>query len=394
LPGPGGDPDNARVAVPDHRLAFARLLQRELDLTAYFDAADRLLARYVPFEASCWLSLDPETLLPTSHFSREYGLGDMLSLVTNEYLEDDVNKFADLARATPPVGILSHSVGGDLQRSRRHVTFLSEHGFGAGDELRAALRDGDVPWGAIAIHRRHGSFVEDEADLIADLSGVLAHGIRRAMVRSAMGGDQGREAVGLILLAADDTIEAATAPARRWLSDLFDTTGGADGAPLTVVSVAQQARRVAAGRSDELATARLPTKSGGWLRLDGSLLEGDDRVAVMISAGVEPGLADLIARAHGLSARERQVTALTLQGRSTREMAASLRVSPYTVQDHLKSIFDKVGVRSRRELAAQLFVVDVVPRLAPRGQEHTRPPVGHGDPGAPGAPAPAVTATG
>ena len=138
----------------------------------------------------------------------------------------------------------------------------------------------------------------------------------------------------------------------------------AEAVPMTVVSVATQARRVGSGASDEVATARLPARSGGWLRLDASQLEDDDRVAVMISSGAEPGLADLIARAHGLSSREREVTTLTLQGLSTREMAASLSVSPYTVQDHLKSIFDKVGVRSRRELAAQLFVMDVVPRMA------------------------------
>ncbi|HET9085394.1 MAG TPA: helix-turn-helix transcriptional regulator [Candidatus Limnocylindrales bacterium] len=352
------------MAVPDHRLAFARLNQRELDLSAYFDAADRLLARFVPFEASCWLSLDPETLLPTGHFSREYGVGDMLALVTNEYLEEDFNKFADLARSSAGVGILSRSTQGDLTRSHRHARFLTEQGFGDGDELRAALRDGDVPWGAVAVHRRRGTFVDDEAELVADLSGVLAHGVRRAIVRSAVGADQWRESVGTVLLRADDTIEAATPPARRWLGELFDSTGSTEVAPLTVVSVAQQARRVAAGMTDELATARLPSRSGGWLRLDASLLEGEDRVAVTISAGVEPGLADLIARAHGLSPREREVTSLTLQGLSTREMAASLKVSPYTVQDHLKSIFDKVGVRSRRELAAQLFVLDVVPRMA------------------------------
>lgn len=364
MPGEGADPDNPDVAIPDHRLAFARLIQRELDLSAYFDAADRLLARYVPFDASCWLSLDPETLLPTSHFSREYGVADMLRLVTNEYLDEDFNKFADLARSNPPVGILSRAARGDLTRSHRHATFLTEQGFGDGDELRAALRDGDVPWGAIAIHRRHGTFHDEEAELVADLSGVVAHGVRRAMIRSAFGGDQSRESVGTLLLRGDDTIEAATPPARRWLGELFDSTGSSQAAPLTVVSVAQQARRVASGRTDELATARLPSRSGRWLRLDASVLEGEDRVAVTISAGVEPGLADLIARAHGLSSREREVTSLTLQGLSTREMAASLKVSPYTVQDHLKSIFDKVGVRSRRELAAQLFVMDVVPRMA------------------------------
>jgi DNA-binding CsgD family transcriptional regulator len=37
------------------------------------------------------------------------------------------------------------------------------------------------------------------------------------------------------------------------------------------------------------------------------------------------------------------VTALVFQGRSTRQIARALSISPYTVQEHLTSIFDKVG---------------------------------------------------
>jgi DNA-binding CsgD family transcriptional regulator len=47
------------------------------------------------------------------------------------------------------------------------------------------------------------------------------------------------------------------------------------------------------------------------------------------------------------------VTALVFQGRSTRQIARALSISPYTVQEHLTSIFDKVGVRSRGELVGQ-----------------------------------------
>ena len=68
-------------------------------------------------------------------------------------------------------------------------------------------------------------------------------------------------------------------------------------------------------------------------------------------------------QAYGLSEREREVSELCAQGLSTKEIAATLHLSPYTVQDHLKVIFDKTGAWRRAELVGRIFLDQYAPRF-------------------------------
>ena len=79
------------------------------------------------------------------------------------------------------------------------------------------------------------------------------------------------------------------------------------------------------------------------------------RAVLVLEALRPPELAPLVADAHGLTARERTVTQLVAHGLATAEIARRLFLSPYTVQDHLKAIFAKVGVRTRGELVARVY---------------------------------------
>jgi DNA-binding CsgD family transcriptional regulator len=89
---------------------------------------------------------------------------------------------------------------------------------------------------------------------------------------------------------------------------------------------------------------------------------GADAVAVIIEEPSPAELAPLLMLAYGLTSQEQAVTTLVCRGLSTRELSGALHITPNTLQDHLKSIFEKTGVSSRRELVATLLREQYLPR--------------------------------
>jgi DNA-binding NarL/FixJ family response regulator len=54
---------------------------------------------------------------------------------------------------------------------------------------------------------------------------------------------------------------------------------------------------------------------------------------------------------------ETRVADLIAAGRSNKEVAAEVYLSPKTIEAHLSSIYRKLGLRSRTELAAHLLAL-------------------------------------
>jgi DNA-binding CsgD family transcriptional regulator len=134
-----------------------------------------------------------------------------------------------------------------------------------------------------------------------------------------------------------------------------------------VLAVAGRALRTAEhpDQPGEVAVSRVLSQAGTWVVLHGaSLVSGKARrVAVIVEPAHPARIASLLMAAYQLTEREQDVTRLVLQGNSTTEIAGRLVVSAHTVQQHLKSIFDKTGVRSRRDLVAKVFFAHYEPRL-------------------------------
>jgi DNA-binding CsgD family transcriptional regulator len=131
----------------------------------------------------------------------------------------------------------------------------------------------------------------------------------------------------------------------------------ADGIPSLVWCVVGRLLAAERGENPHLpARVRVRIADGSWAVIEAARL-GDTRSAIAVSihaAGAEEVL-DLLSRAYSLSARERELTKLVVQGLDTGAIAKRLFISHYTVQDHLKSIFRKVGANSRLELLTGLL---------------------------------------
>jgi DNA-binding CsgD family transcriptional regulator len=341
-----------------------------LDSFAYRQQAARKLHQVVPYDAVWWWTTDPATSFFTSGMFEPHPNVACRAVHVNEFVEPDHNKFRVLARRQAHVALLSDATDADLKRSRRYRNVLRPEGLE--HELRLALVSESTCWGALALLRATDApdFSTAEARKAAQLTEVLAEGLRIGLVMGAIATESPSEGPGLIALDDDDRVLAITPSAEHWCRELGQKPPAL---PEAVMSIAACVRHIDDGADGEPLTlrARMRTGSGRWLVAHGSRVQQGTAMAgstaVIIEEAKPAEVAPLIVRAYGLSEREAELTRLVLHGLSTKEIAAEMLLSPYTVQDYLKSVFEKVDVRSRRELVARIF------------DQYYWPRYGHGD---------------
>jgi DNA-binding CsgD family transcriptional regulator len=342
-------------ALAAERLPTQRLVER---------VAEEMEAA-MPVDALVLAATDPDTLL---------GLGagvvhGMPAAVCHPFWEyefevPDFNKFNDLARGPQQVADLHAATGGRPERSARWRelrTFMDSDA-----ELRATFKAGGHSWGLLQLNRAGTArgFSAEEVAFVDGVAPVVGRALRLSLISEPARSPAGR-GPGMAIVDAANRLVSVTPEALAWFDELEsvrrlpDPVLGID-VPSEVWVAAQEARaRAAAGVAAAATRTRARTRSGVWLLIHASCLHGAEGMAADAAVVIEPAkaseVAPLIVEAYELTPREVDVTRALTRGLTTNEIARELHLSRYTVQDHLKSVYEKAGVSSRGELVAKMF---------------------------------------
>jgi DNA-binding CsgD family transcriptional regulator len=327
---------------------------------------DQLLARLrraVPFDAAFWSTVDPTTMLQTRPHQDGIPPETIPYFIENEFFDTDVNKWTGLATDRLGVRTLAQATGDDMKASARYRDIFRPLGFG--DELRAVFRVGGACWGYMCLHREAGApFSRQEVAYVHKLAPRVAEGIRAGILIASTELASVGDSPGLVLVASDGSLLSATEAGERWLEELADPVRERSDVPIPVLTLAARLQGADAPQGG-VPKLRVHTRAGRWAVLHASRMatSGTDAVAVIIEEPSPAELAPVILMAYGLTKQEQLLTALVCRGLSTSAIAERLHITPNTIQEHLKSIFEKTGVSSRRELVATILQEQYLPRV-------------------------------
>ena len=302
-----------------------------------------LLRDAIGFDWYAWVLTDPTTAVGTDPIAEVRDLSALGRLVRLKYATG-VHRWTELA----DVARLDPATDADDDWTREVVTQ------GGVDVLSAVHRDGHGTWGFLDLWR---GTAYDDTD-VAVLRAILPR--LTARLRGCRAGEfgeplqeSGPSGASVVLLDDDLNVLGATSPSTDVLRALLPTAVNARPVPASVLNVAAQLLAVEAGRNGNEPVARIHAPRYGLLTLRASRLDPGQQIAVAIQPTTLAERLDLFIRCHGLTPRESEVVRALAAGADTTEVARILFLSPHTVQDHLKSVFDRARVHSRRELLAR-----------------------------------------
>ncbi|MGI8646274.1 MAG: helix-turn-helix transcriptional regulator, partial [Nocardioides sp.] len=227
--------------------------------------------------------------------------------------------------------------------------------YGVRDVLSMPFGDRFGLWGVLDLWRTGRAFDVADLDALTLVSETVTAALRRTQARALATLPTVRavpDGPAVLVLSPDLVPRTQTAPTEIYLRALLPPEGGGPPIPAAAYNVAAQLLSVEMGVDARPPVARAHLAGGRWLTFEAARLGRDvnSDIAVTINPTEPRDRIRLFGRAHGLTERESEVLDCLADGDDTRGVAGRLHLSVLTVQDHLKGVFDKAGIRSRRSL--------------------------------------------
>jgi DNA-binding CsgD family transcriptional regulator len=357
-----------------------RLSVSGLEATELLSRAARSLQRAVPFDLYSAATTDPASNLITQAFGGLAGADYRrqqanITYFDRFYFQEGLGRTIALLNQRRWAATLSEQTEGHLEHSLCYRDALKPAGLS--DKLHAIFVD-RVLWGDIELYRATDSppFQPEQVELVRRVSPLVGAGLKAAALRSRALQANGAadDAPGVVVIDQVRRVVSATPAAERLLAELGPLpatwrTGAELPIAIQVVIGALEQSLAAGADPSGFRVPRMQVRGdrGRWLTLHASLTEPafghPAEWVVVIGASRPEDLAWLTLVSYGLSPREEEVVKLVVGGLATKQIGDRLFITEHTVQRHLSNIFEKVGVRSRRELVKELFFDQMLPAM-------------------------------
>ena len=346
----------ADVTYARARDEVAQISRGDMNPRALRLAVLAVIRKAVAFDAYAWLITDPQTSVGSSPLADVPCLPELPQLIRLKY-QTAVNRWTGLSCGAAS---LVAAAAGDLSRSMMWREML--HRYQVTDIASSVCRDRFGCWGFLDLWRIHATpFSQADIGFLNQIARPMTAALRRSLARtfvpSAAGWPTGGPAV--LLLSPVLVVRAQTPQTQGYLRVLVPPEAEDEApVPASAYNVAAQLLAAEAGVDDNPPRARVHLADGRWLTVSAARIgtahaTTERDIAVSIERATPHDRMTVFARACALTSRETQLLHHLTAGGSTVDIARRMFVSEHTVQDHLKSIFNKTGTRNRRILLAR-----------------------------------------
>jgi DNA-binding CsgD family transcriptional regulator len=303
------------------------------------------LRRALRFDHYVWVLTDPVTSVGVDPLADVPGVTDLAMTIRLKY-STAVSRWT----AIDGVAVLGEHA------AESHLWREVQQPLGVADVASVVFRDRYGCWGFLDLWLRD-HLRPDQRQLLESVGPALTTALRVAQAATLRQLPIGApEAPRPATLLMDDKLQVtgSTAGMDDRLRRLLPNRDGVPPVPAAALNVAAQLLAVEDGVDSNAPEARTPLGDGRWVAVRAARLRPSGLISVSAEPTTPAERLDLCVRAFGLSQRETDIVRAVARGLDTAQIAAELHLAPYTVQDHLKSVFAKAGVGSRRELGPML----------------------------------------